>query len=246
MADKRKIQTELGALGMVTITTPRQHQIILTDEHQDANLLVDLFEPDYLASQELIVSEAQGRGTAYIFDWQGQRYVLRHYHRGGLIAKFNRDHYLWTGLHNTRAYREFSLLLKMQTWQLATSRALAARIIRSRLSYQADIITHYVPHDSTLAQRLKNKEACPWENIGQAIGKMHAHHIHHDDLNSHNILINGQDDITIIDFDKGAICNNKQKLLGNIERLKRSVEKEGGVEDGDWAMLLEGYRGVGS
>ena len=54
-----------------------------------------------------VALETSGRGEVLIVAHGNDRWVLRHYHRGGLVARFVEDHYLWLGLESTRAFREW-------------------------------------------------------------------------------------------------------------------------------------------
>ena len=57
---------------------------------------------------------AGGRGTvAFVRDGE-RRWVLRHYRRGGLVARLLDDRYLWTGADRTRAFREWRLLRELR------------------------------------------------------------------------------------------------------------------------------------
>ena len=54
-----------------------------------------------------------GRGEVVFFDAPFGACVLRHYRRGGLVARVNSDRYLWTGNKRCRAFREFRLLVEL-------------------------------------------------------------------------------------------------------------------------------------
>ena len=74
------------------------------------------FEPARWASGE--VSGRGGRGAVWRVDTPAGRAVLRHYRRGGLVARLVRDHYLWLGASRTRCRREFDLLLRLRALEL--------------------------------------------------------------------------------------------------------------------------------
>ncbi len=76
---------------------------------------------------------------------------------------------------------------------------------------------------------------------------MHNAQVNHTDLNIHNILIDDQQQVWIIDFDKCYQQSGEAWKQGNLDRLKRSFVKEVGKRDiswqqGDWQPLLEGYQ----
>lgn len=55
---------------------------------------------------------------------------------------------------------------------------------------------------------------------------MHAAQVNHTDLNIHNILIDDNDKVWIIDFDKCYQQKGDDWKKGNWDRLKRSFVKE--------------------
>ncbi|WP_328732191.1 lipopolysaccharide kinase InaA family protein [Vreelandella azerica] len=71
-----------------------------------------MFTAAYWQRLGQITGEAPGRGNSlFIQPNPGghQEWVLRRYLRGGLMAKLNRDQYLWTGRERTRAFTEMRL-----------------------------------------------------------------------------------------------------------------------------------------
>ena len=71
------------------------------------------FDSRIWAQRSSIVGFAEGRGTTFFVQHQGRYFVLRHYQRGGLIAKMSKDKYVWLGLRFSRAWKEWVLLEKM-------------------------------------------------------------------------------------------------------------------------------------
>jgi len=217
---------------------------------------VQLFDAHYLQQQQLITGTAQGRGTTYFFkpsqESTDNGLVLRHYLRGGLIANISNDHYLWTGLKHTRAYRELQILIELYQKGLAVAKPFAARVVRRGFLYSADIITYVIPDTITLVQQLSTAslDAKHWRTIGESIAAMHQHRVYHDDLNANNILINNQQQCFVIDFDKALIkhSTNLNWRDNNLQRLLRSLKKEQQRQqlfyfhDTDWEYFIEGYR----
>jgi serine/threonine protein kinase len=77
---------------------------------------------------------------------------------------------------------------------------------------------------------------------------MHRLGVHHTDLNCRNILLDGDGQIWLIDFDK---CNRRPQgrwIQDSLDRLERSLLKERTKvphlhwTDPDWGALLEGHR----
>ena len=176
--------------------------------------------------------------------------MLRHYWRGGLIGKLFSDPYLWRSLETSRAYQELMLLDTLKHLQLPAPRPIAARIVREGCYYRADIITQAIENSHSLAQQLNTAlEPALWQKIGMTIGRFHQHSIYHDDLNAHNILIDNNNDIYLIDFDKGKqLHRHSAWRKNNLERLLRSLKKEkhrGNLHyfnQDDWTELLKGYK----
>jgi 3-deoxy-D-manno-octulosonic acid kinase len=219
-----------------------------------------LFNLDYLFAQKKVYRQVMGRGPTYFFKHGQQDWVLRHYWRGGLVGKLNADFYFWNPFQNkkiqlqkTRAYQEFALLLSLNELKLPAPVPIAARISYSFLGYRADIITQTLANTQSLVQSLtKNMTASIWFDIGMTIEKFHRHNIYHDDLNANNILIDDNNKIFIIDFDKGKIISDRAMKSNewkkqNLERLLRSLNKEKAKNthlyftNDNWKSLIKGY-----
>ncbi len=253
------------------------HYIIYHQPDQTKNTLINdllenttpLFEPDYLLDNNKVYKQATGRGQAYFFKHSNQDCVLRHFWRGGLVGKFNKDFYFWNPLKNkqtqlqeSRAYQEFSLLDTLRQSELPAPKPVAARISYSWLGYRADIITETLPNTQSLVERLDASTYSQasqhqvndslWLNVGKTIAKFHQHNIYHDDLNANNILIDQQGNIYLIDFDKGRVINNEvgndNWPQRNLDRLLRSFNKEKtknthlDFSSDNWQQLLKGYK----
>ncbi len=183
-----------------------------------------------------------GRGSAWRLNVNGQAAVLRQYRRGGMMAQFNRDLYCWRGGRKTRAYREFTLMARLSEAGLAVPCPLAAMACRvSGLFYRAAILTRFVDHVGALCA-VKLPPA--WYRAGQVIARLHRAGVWHADLNVHNILVNADNQVWLIDFDRAreGVTDDTQ-LQANLSRLLRSVRKVcPELEQGLWPVLLEGYK----
>ncbi|MBC3765900.1 3-deoxy-D-manno-octulosonic acid kinase [Neptunicella marina] len=225
-------------------------QSIIYDQELMPDVSANLFDGQWLEQQQKITGKSVGRGTTYFFQHQDVHCVLRHYLRGGLIGKLIKDNYVFTGVENTRAWREFNLLVQMHQWNLPVPKPVAARIIHKGLYYRADIITRYVAKSCDLYHILKTEALSEkqWFEVGKAIAKLHQHQVYHHDLNIHNLMKDDQDVIWIIDFDKCAIKAGQQWKQQNLQRLLRSLHKEKQRlaqfhwQESDWQHLIAGYQ----
>ncbi len=224
----------------------KQHHYLLNDE-TDVDF-EKLFSRQYLKQQGLVFAEAQGRAVATMFNWQGKQLVLKKYCRGGLVAKFNKKNYLFTGLKKTRVYKEFSLLQLMHQKGLPVSTPCYAEVIKNGAFYQAKIITQYIANSKSLADVLENQELLEkgWKKVGRLIRQFHDNQVYHADLNARNILLVG-DKGYLIDFDRSTIKSGETWKAQNLNRLKRSLLKIQNKSDvfyfdeQCWQVLVSSY-----
>ena len=187
-----------------------------------------VFDPAHWQAQGALETTRGGRGTvAFVRPSPDQRWVLRHYRRGGLIAHVSDDLYVWTGADRTRSFREWRLLRQLRAWGLPVPTPVAARYQRAGLFYRADLITAELPVRRTLTQALQ-QASLPnetWHAIGQCVGSLHARGVQHADLNAHNLLVGASNDIYVLDFDRGRIHARGEWERAVLARLRRSLLK---------------------
>lgn len=208
------------------------------------------FDPEPLRAAGRIVGSAQGRGSVWFLSAPGDSracFVLRHYRRGGLIARLVADRYLWRGEDATRAFRELRLLARLEALGLPAVRPVAARYRRAGITYRADLITVAVPGARSLASRLSaGLPFADWQRVGAVIRAFHDAGVRHADLNAHNVLFDERGNVQLVDFDRGAIVSPGAWREANLARLKRSLLKLGAFgADEDrapaWLELRAGY-----
>jgi 3-deoxy-D-manno-octulosonic acid kinase len=185
-----------------------------------------VFGRDYWQARGLLEELAGGRGSVSVLHSPEGDWVLRHYRRGGLVARVSADRYLWTGANATRSFREWRLLAELVRRGLPVPSPIAARYERSGATYTADIITARLVGALTLAQAIETQalESAMWAHIGRTIARFHANGVHHADLNANNIMLGG-DDVYLLDFDRGRIRARGGWEAGVIARLRRSLDK---------------------
>ncbi len=208
-----------------------------------------LFDPDYWLARNVATSIEGGRGQVIFIHDDQRNWVLRHYHRGGFIAKFNQDRYLWQGAEATRSFREWRLLAKLVDLDLPVPIPVAARYVRRGISYQADLITQEIIGAKSLATLLQKASLSPtqWQYIGLTLTRFHSHGVQHADLNAHNIVFDETMTMHLLDFDRGVIrAVNQgwidqvlQRLLRSLNKLK--VQRSIHFNMNDWRQLLTAH-----
>ena len=209
----------------------------------------ELFEPSYWHDLSGATHAVGGRGGV-LFIRDGERHwVLRHYRRGGLIGKLLTDQYLWLGAEITRSFREWRLLAHLHALGLPVPTPVAARYVRSGLIYRADLLTVAIEGVQTLAQRLEQGmlDKSLWQHIGITLARFHAVGAHHADLNANNILLDDNDNVFVLDFDRGRLRRAQGGWINAVlTRLLRSLDKlknKNGLRftEDDWQTLLKAH-----
>ncbi|HGS4462822.1 TPA: 3-deoxy-D-manno-octulosonic acid kinase [Vibrio metschnikovii] len=220
----------------------------------DPTLLIEPVEQAFCLSfwdnQQAIIGSARGRGTTWFLQGQQASFALRHYHRGGLLGHWIKDHYFFTGWQNTRAYQELHLLAWLSEHGVNVPAPVAAKVERHGLTYQADILVQKLDNAEDLVAILAENQLQPnqFKRIGQEIRKMHDAGVNHTDLNIHNILIDSEQRVWIIDFDKCRKQTHSAWKQKNLQRLQRSFNKEhllGNIKhtEQQWQQIVSGYYG---
>jgi len=206
----------------------QRHQHILFNTDLVTNPSDDWFVPDYWLTANKARNAQGGRGNVLFIDDGDKQWVLRHYRRGGLIGKLIRDQYLWTGAAHTRAFRELNLLEYLKQQDLPVPASVAARYKRHGLFYRADLITATVPNSRTFAEHLIDGvlPMAMWQQVGQTIARFHVAGVQHADLNANNILIDAQQKVWLLDFDRGRLRTVQRAWIDAVmARLLRSLNK---------------------
>jgi len=190
-----------------------------------------------------------GRGSTMYVGNVPRQFVLRHFRRGGLLGKFVRDTYLWTGADKTRSFREWRLLAKLADAGLRVPRPAAARYCRKGIFYKADLITVRIPNVQALSVCIRERAQDEkfWMSVGASIRQFHAAGVYHADMNAHNLQIDDQGQLWMLDLDRGRLLAAGPWQQKTLARLHRSLEKIKAIDPQvhysreNWEQVLEGY-----
>ncbi|MDZ7832958.1 MAG: lipopolysaccharide kinase InaA family protein [Desulfobacterales bacterium] len=171
------------------------------------------------------------------------RVVIKPYHRGGILRHFNRRTYINTGMPRSQA--EFMRLDYVRQIGVNAPEPVAFAT-RGRLFYHAWLVTKELPAARSLADAALNPANLPGDAVSRTaahINRLIRHRILHVDLHPGNVLLDAENRVYIIDFDKARITrqSTEQLALRYCRRWQRAVAKYGLPEE-----LNESFqRGVG-
>jgi 3-deoxy-D-manno-octulosonic acid kinase len=208
-----------------------------------------IFDTQYWQSRSQLISVRAGRGAAWFVGATGN-WVLRHYRRGGFMARISRDLYAWSGEDAVRAFAEWRLLQILVSRGLPVPRPVAARYQRVGLLYRCDLITQRLPNTRPLSESLiaGDVDEAGWRKIGAAIKQLHHNGANHADLNAHNILLGPGGAVSVIDFDRSRLRKPGRWQRSNLKRLHRSLLKvtrdlpSGRFSPVQWSWFMAAYQ----
>lgn len=222
--------------------------VMLYDPSLAGNFDERWFEAAHWQRLGALRGSARGRGNTHFFDSDERSYALRHYRRGGLVARLLGDRYLDTGAERSRPLREFRVTQRLQRFGLPVAPVVAARHRAAGLFSSGDLITLRLEGVRTLAECLRDAmQTIDWTAIGATIARFHAVGLCHADLNAHNLLVDRQGRWSLIDFDRARFRERGLWQDANLVRLRRSLLKlndQAGLtlDENLWHALLLGYR----
>jgi tRNA A-37 threonylcarbamoyl transferase component Bud32 len=149
-----------------------------------------------------------------------------------------------------RAFVEWRLLQYLSERGLSVPKPVAARYQRTGVAYRCDLITERIVDAQSLSAALTSAPVAEsiWRAVGAAIARFHRHGVDHADLNAHNILLDGNQGVTLIDFDRGRLRAPGAWTARNLQRLRRSLEKisrslpAGRFTPAVWRQVSAGYQ----
>jgi 3-deoxy-D-manno-octulosonic acid kinase len=228
--------------------------VMLADPHSLGNAQqgasAALFDPDFWAARGELAAVSGGRGSAWFVGSPAHPWVLRHYRRGGFMARISSDRYWWSEEDRVRSFTEWRLLLYLSQRGMNVPKPVAAFYRREGWTYRCDLITERIAQAQPLSAALKAgaPAAAIWRAVGAAVARLHRHGVDHADLNAHNILLDTAGIVSVIDFDRGQLREPGAWTSKNLSRLKRSLQKIAAAMPPDrftpasWEELLAGYQ----
>ena len=206
----------------------------------------DFFEANKWLQNESADVTDSGRGETIFFEHQNLKCVLKHYYRGGMLGRYIRDRYLWTGIDGSRSIREFRRLKKLSSMGLPVPKPVGARVKKSGATYTADLISIEIENSKTLSELIVDDDVDRniWEAVGQCLHLFNNKEIYHPDLNTNNILIDDELNVYLIDFDTSSRLHpkisSKRSTLDRFHRsLKKTYKKRNKTfSESDWNIIL--------
>lgn len=195
-------------------------------ETNQVHQLVTLFETPDASSDSVLGGrrsidriELSGMGTV----------VVKHYRRGGLLAHLNKKTYLM--LKNPRSQLEFEQMQQVRKIGIQTPEPVAYAYT-SGLFYRAWLITREIKNQQSLAELSRTDPDRARKAAVSLAGQVNiliANGVYHADFHPGNILVDDQERVYIIDFDKAGVCNwSRERLLKKYrQRWHRAVCKHG-------------------
>lgn len=237
-------------LGAEVKRKPIVGGVMLYDASRASNLAPAWFDPDYWRDRGEIEGEARGRGAVYFVRSGKKHLVLRHYRRGGLIARLSQDRYFWRSESATRSFAEWQITYHLHHAGLPVPAPIGALYRQNGVFYTADLITERLMNVESLASWLyvRPLPILNWIAVGRCLRAFHDLGVCHADLNAHNVMIGVDGVVHLIDFDRGSLRKPGLWCDGNLVRLRRSLEKiafglpAAHFSEEDWHGLLDGYR----
>ena len=161
-----------------------------------------------------------------------ERWVVRHYHRGGAMAPTLGDRYLSWGrdrpLHELRASQASRLR------GIPTPAIVAGALYPHGLFYRADLITEEIPDAADLAAILftdARNDVAPAEAlsvVSRLIRTMAEAGLRHQDLHAKNVVLTGEAgdlEAHLVDLDRCNPLRHRGRSATMRTRLKRSLRK---------------------
>ena len=155
--------------------------------------------------------------------------VIKQYMRGGFIRHLvKRVHFR---MDKTRGQKEYEFLQKVRAFGINTPEPVAYAFIGS-LVYKAWLITKAIDQAVSLAQLSladQSRTRRVMESVMDQVYALIEHNILHVDLHPGNVIVTRENQVILIDFDKGRIFSGSKNKLQQryLDRWQRAIIKHG-------------------
>jgi 3-deoxy-D-manno-octulosonic acid kinase len=167
----------------------------------------------------ITVTQLQGTGSV----------VIKYYRRGGVIRYLIKKRYLKCG--KTRCQIEYELLQKVRSLGINAPEPVAFAY-RGRLFYQCWLVTREIQDHQTLVQISRSNEEqarMAMKAVVKQVSMLIKNKILHVDLHPGNVIVDNQNQIYLLDFDKGGVFHGDKDVLRTryLRRWNRAIQKHG-------------------
>ena len=153
--------------------------------------------------------------------------VIKYYRRGGAIRYLIKQRYIKCG--KTRCQIEYELLQKVRSFGINAPEPIAFAY-RGRLLYQCWLVTREIKDHQTLAQLSclnEERTRIVMKEVIKQVSTLIKNKILHADLHPGNVIVDNQNQVYLLDFDKGSIFPPGKNALRSqyLRRWNRAIQK---------------------
>jgi 3-deoxy-D-manno-octulosonic acid kinase len=171
-----------------------------------------------------------GRTSIRVIRLQGiGSVVIKYYRRGGAIRYLIKKRYFKCG--KTRCQIEYELLQKVRSLGINAPDPVAFAY-RGRLFYQCWLVTREIQYHQTLAQLSRSNQEqarMAMKAVIRQVSMLIKNKILHADLHPGNVIVDHQNQVYLLDFDKGGVFHGDKNALRTryLHRWNRAIQKHG-------------------
>ena len=175
-------------------------------------------------------SDLGGRTSITVVRLQGiGSVVIKYYRRGGAIRYLMKKRYVKCG--KTRCEIEYELLQKVRSLGINAPEPVAFAY-RGRLFYQCWLVTREIQDHQTLVQISRSNAELArmaMKAVVKQVSMLIQNNILHADLHPGNVIVDNQNQVYLLDFDKGDVLPGDKNTLRAryLRRWNRAIQKHG-------------------